>query len=96
MRATVWVLAILLSGCSASSINTRDPARSSYGPSNEAATDGEISYCNAGAKFVRNARREDAYKKMHAACDGRYEIVREEDQMAICYPQRRIWFKCES
>jgi hypothetical protein len=85
-----------LAACSASNVRTSIPETSRYAPVNEQ-VDGEVSYLNAGAKTVRNARREDAYKKMHDHCGGAYEIVREEDQEAAWPPggrQRRICFKC--
>lgn len=94
-RAVVAVVAFSLCGCSASSVNTKDPSRSRFAPIDERTTAGEISYCNAGIKTVRNARRDDAYQKMYSTCGGSYQIVREEDQhAAICASERRIWFKC--
>lgn len=83
-------------GCtSASKVNTSGPETKPYAPVNTTA-DGDVSYLNAGAKVVRDARRDDAFKKMHAFCDGPYEIVREEDQESALFggPQRRIWFNC--
>ncbi len=85
-----------LTACSASQVRTTIPETSSYAPVDEQ-VDGEVSYLNAGAKTVRNARREDAYKKMYEHCGGPYKIVREEDQQAAWppgAPQRRIWFNC--
>lgn len=88
---------VALVGCSASSVNLRGPSSSMYAPLNEAQSTGEISYCNAGAKVVRDARREDAYRKMYESCSGKYEIVREEDQHpAFCAVERRMWFKCSA
>ncbi|MEA2604901.1 MAG: hypothetical protein QOF89_5893 [Acidobacteriota bacterium] len=96
-----WLLSILcaaglLAACSASSVKTEIPETSRYAPVDDK-VDGEVSYLNAGAKSVRNARREDAYKKMYEHCGGPYKIVREEDQQGGWVPggiQRRIWFKC--
>lgn len=83
-----------LAGCSASRVSVNDPSTSAYAPANEASGP-EISYCNAGPKHARNARREDAYRKMHAACGGPYEIVREHESPAIiCPAERRMWFRC--
>ena len=88
-------LCAALAGCTASNVNVRNPSNSQYAPLNEQGIAGEISYCNAGAKSVRDARREDAYKKMFASCGGPYEIVREEDQHPVlCTMERRIWFTC--
>lgn len=90
-------LSAAMSGCSASNVNMHGPSTSLYAPINETLSTGEISYCNAGAKSVRDARREDAYKKMYEACGGKYAIVHEEDQNpAFCKMERRIWFKCSS
>ena len=96
MKYLITLLTLLLTACSASNVNVRGPSNSAYAPVNERGVAGEISYCNAGAKSVRDARRDDAYKKMHAQCGGAYSIVREEDQHpAFCTMERRIWFKCE-
>lgn len=48
---------------------------------------------------MRNARREDAFRKMHEFCDGPYVIVREElaesaNLLALGARQRRIYFRC--
>ena len=97
MKRLLLLLILTLAGCSASNVNVRSPSNSAYAPLNESGVSGEISYCNAGAKSVRDARREDAYKKMHASCGGAYEIVREEDQHPmICKMERRIWFTCRT
>jgi hypothetical protein len=75
----------LLAACSASSVKTEIPETSRYAPVDDK-VDGEVSYLNAGAKTVRNARREDAYKKMYEHCGGPYKIVREEDQQGAWLP----------
>jgi hypothetical protein len=89
------VVATFLCGCSSGNVNTAGPETKPYAPTNVTA-DGDIRYLNAGAKSVRDARREDAYKKMYAHCGGPYEIVREEDEDAPLMggPFRRIWFRC--
>jgi hypothetical protein len=95
--ATRWLLAgalIALAGCSASSIDTSAPDHGEHAPANMRDSDGQVSYLNAGAKRVRNQRREDAYRKMHEHCGGDYEIVREEDQQGPIATQRMIWFRC--
>ena len=95
MKLPVLLVAIaVVAGCSASSINTAAPETSVYAPSNEPKADGEVSYLNAGAKKVRDARRTDAYQKMHDHCGGAYEILKEEDQRSPWGIQRRIWFRC--
>ena len=95
-RLSLLLGGLVVAACTASQVSTNIPETGSYAPVNEG-FDGEVSYLNAGAKSVRNARREDAYKKMYEHCGGAYEIVREEDQQAAWppgAPQRRIWFKC--
>jgi hypothetical protein len=95
-KLTLLIGTIMLTACTASEVSTKIPETGRYAPVNEEA-DGEVSYLNIGAKAVRNARREDAYKKMYEHCGGPYEIVREEEQEAAWPPrarQRRIWFNC--
>jgi hypothetical protein len=89
------VLLLLIAGCSAGAVNSSGPETKPYAPTNNTA-DGDVRYLNAGAKAVRDARRDDAYKKMYAHCGGPYEIVREEDEEAplMAGPFRRIWFRC--
>ena len=53
---------------------------SKYAPVNEVVEPraiGITSSMNEGASFVRKGRREDAYKKMYDACDGKYKILGE-------------------
>ena len=88
------LLAVVMLGCTASSINTAAPESGDYAPANMTGADGDVSYLNAGAKKVRDARRADAYKKMHDDCGGEYEILKEEDQESPLGTQRRIWFLC--
>jgi hypothetical protein len=95
-KLALLIGAMVLTACTASQVSTKIPETSRYAPVNEE-VDGEVSYLNEGAKAVRNARREDAYKKMYEHCGGPYEIVREEDQNAAWASrarQRRIWFNC--
>lgn len=47
---------------------------SPFAPINEASRPGVIKYLNAGAQSVRESRREDAYRQMHQACNGKYQI----------------------
>jgi hypothetical protein len=72
MKYSLILSLAMLAGCTASNVNVRGPSSSAYAPINESGVSGEISYCNAGAKTVRDARREDAYKKMYASCGGPY------------------------
>ncbi len=86
----------VVSGCvsTAGQVKMRPSA---YAPVNEQHS-GNITYCNAGAQSLRNARREDAYKKIFEACNatsGVYEIVREEEAFGFpCEVERSIYFKC--
>lgn len=88
--------ALTLASCSAGQVK-EDSFKSSYAPINYDSGTRSINYCNAGAQFVRDERREDAYRKMHATCAGRYQIVREETMVkaiSFCSPTQRIVFQC--
>ena len=81
MTTKFYLLIITISflfGCSASSVvKPGNSQHSKYAPQNESDRTGVIKYLNQGATFVRNSRREDAYKQMHSECGGRYNIVNE-------------------
>lgn len=47
------------------------------GPVGSGPRGGIVRYLNQGAEFVRKARRDDAYRRMHEHCRGRYRIVSE-------------------
>ena len=47
---------------------------SPYAPTNEASRGGVVKYLNQGADFVIKGGREDAYKQMYTACNGKYKI----------------------
>lgn len=70
------VLAVLsgLFGCTSAQMVSSPNSGSAYAPANEGARPGVVKYLNDGAEFVRNQRRESAYKQMHKACGGRYMI----------------------
>ncbi|WP_199611550.1 hypothetical protein [Flocculibacter collagenilyticus] len=75
----------LLAGCTSADV-LRHPGEvaktSKYAPQNERKTENNIGvmrYLNEGASFVREARREDAYKKMFTMCEGKYDIIAETD-----------------
>ena len=77
MRCAVLV-AIFLSGCSASVVATRGNSTSQFAPTNEKTErGGTVKYLNQGYQFARSARREDAYKKMYTQCGGPYRITSE-------------------
>lgn len=67
----------LLTGCTSATMVSSPTSGSAYAPVNEGARSGLVKYLNEGADFVRNQRREDAYKQMYAACSGRYRIEAE-------------------
>lgn len=74
------VLIISISGCTANMVQHPYAAKtvSKYAPTNEQQDTsgvGITSYMNEGHSSVREARREDAYKKMYEACDGEYVIL---------------------
>jgi hypothetical protein len=65
---------LIISGCVASM--ERYPgsvSNSKYAPSNSSSQSGLISYSSDDGKMAR----EDAYKKMYNACNGRYSIIGE-------------------
>lgn len=71
-----YLLALLLmTGCSAS-LRTTTKQGTAYAPVNEV-KGGEVTYSDQGYKFVREKRRQDAYKKMHDYCGGPYKITNE-------------------
>jgi hypothetical protein len=75
-------LFVLTLGCSATMLVAPGKRSvSKYGPVNQKSYSnrGVVSYLNQGANFVIQNRREDAYKKMHKACNGRYRIIQEEN-----------------
>jgi hypothetical protein len=71
----VTVSLAMLGGCHASMVTppgSTNPVANA--PVNEASRGGVIKYSNEGAAFVRQKRREDAYKRMSEACGGKYRI----------------------
>lgn len=94
--SALLVFSLVLAGCSAGQVRG-DAFKSAYAPTNQASSSQAINYCNAGARFVRDSRREDAYRKMHATCRGKYEIIREESLVkpfAVCSTTQRVIFHC--
>src|SRR5437773_1538434 len=82
MRSKVLPLTLSLCACTAKMVappgsTTPDP----NAPINEVGRPGVVSYLNEGISSVRQARRRNAYKKMHDACAGPYRIDREGDQV---------------
>jgi hypothetical protein len=48
-----------------------------YAPTNEREQGGVVAYSMVGTSDMVKRRRDDAYKKMHEACNGPYRIVAE-------------------
>lgn len=75
------ILVFLFIGCSAKMEHLPGAKlNSKYAPINAEEQYGLISYLNAGAASVREARREDAYKQMFEACNGKYNIISESNK----------------
>ncbi|WP_226704053.1 hypothetical protein [Microbulbifer elongatus] len=67
------VSVIALAGCVSNVEMANDFGE--YAPVNEANSDWlKVSYLAEGASFVQKSRRQDAYKKMHDHCNGKYEL----------------------
>jgi hypothetical protein len=110
MKALVLSFLILAaSGCTtASMVNYPGRNTSAYGPSNASSLPGTISYLNQGADIVIQRRRDNAYKQMYDACNGRYSILSEGSQTqggvatsmgsSTFYSPAQYWyisFKCD-
>jgi len=72
-----------ITGCVATANLIKHPAsaktNSKYAPESEKRANGigVVNYLNEGIKSIRDARREDAYKKAYESCNGKYEIIDE-------------------
>ncbi len=79
---TALIALMFLTGCASQTANMiEERGGSEYGPTNEAAG-GRVQYLlNGNGEDVR-ARREDAYRQMHARCGGSYKITDEQDVAA--------------
>jgi hypothetical protein len=106
MKWTIALGCLFLFGCSTASLDTRFSKGSPNAPINEI-NGGIVSYLNQGAKSVIQDRRQDAYRKMHDACQGPYKILQEGEQLgegmatpigdSVIYTQERRWqikFEC--
>jgi hypothetical protein len=68
---------LILIGCSDKTAqHVTHRVKSQYGPT-DAVPGGMVRYSNEGSDSDINRRREDAYKKMFDACDGKYKITSE-------------------
>lgn len=65
---------VSLTGCVSADVVSSPNSRSAYAPINASSRPGLIKYLNDGAAFVREKRRENAYRQMHDACAGKYKI----------------------
>jgi hypothetical protein len=66
-----------IGGCMSAEMVSSPNSGSAYAPVNEGARSGVVKYLNDGAAYVRDQRREDAYKQMYTACNGHYKILAE-------------------
>lgn len=74
MRYLAILSTLFLVGCAAQMVT--QPTTSKYAPEGYEAK-GMIKYLNQGADSIIAKRREDAFKQMHNACGGAYEITKE-------------------
>ena len=71
----ITTIVAVLSACAAQMVSSPGAQSSSpYAPVNEKSRGGVIKYLNGGADSVIEKRRNDAYKQMHTACNGKYRI----------------------
>jgi len=76
-KSVFLCVSVFLCGCSASMVYNPSTSVSQYAPINEKSRPGMVKYLNEGAAFVRQARRDAAYKQMYDSCGGKYSIVSE-------------------
>lgn len=69
---------VTLTGCVSADMVSSPGASSAFAPINASTRPGLVKYLNDGAAFVREKRREDAYRQMHDACAGQYKIDAED------------------
>lgn len=76
MKKLTIILALFLTGCTASMVSVRnDSNKSQYAPLNEK-KGGTVKY-QAGWNMTQNSDRERCYKKMYKSCGGDYIITKE-------------------
>lgn len=71
----LFISSLLLIACSGID---KKPGATAYGPVNADDHYGEASYTR-GWPSVESQRRQDTYKKMYEACNGKYKIIKEEE-----------------
>lgn len=77
MKLPVIALVIFLSGCATHTLIQDPTAKIENGPSKDSERFGVIKYSIQGWEYQIKGRREDSFRRMHALCSGKYEIVRE-------------------
>ncbi|VTM99758.1 Uncharacterised protein [Raoultella planticola] len=82
----LFISSILLVSCSGID---KQPGATAYGPVNSENQYGEASYTR-GWPSVESQRRQDTYKKMYEACNGKYKIIKEEER----YQTINFKFEC--
>ena len=76
-------VSLFLGGCLTTANLVKHPyegnSTSSYAPESENRPNGigVVSYLNEGVASIREARRNDAYKKAYQSCNGQYQIIEE-------------------
>lgn len=76
MKFLILIISFSFIGCSAKIINTKGDVFSEHAPTNEV-WGGTVQYNSHGSKWHKEARRKDAYAKMHNFCNGPYRIAHE-------------------
>lgn len=69
-------LAILLFAVSCGSADVTKPTRPEYAPKDYKPR-GIVKYLNDGLESMRASRKEDAFKRMHDNCNGKYKVLDE-------------------
>lgn len=77
LKIALPIALLILVSCTAQMVVPPGGAEIKYAPTNQSNKRGIVKYHAYGAYHVVAARREDALKKMHTACSGKYIIVRE-------------------
>jgi ABC-type transport system involved in cytochrome bd biosynthesis fused ATPase/permease subunit len=99
MKLILMMISVLLLSSCSSKMTKSVGHKSAYAPANYEEK-GAVEYLNAGADWVIEKRREDAFKQMYSACNGQYEITREGNKsefMTITMAEKNyiyIEFKC--
>ncbi len=77
MRAIFTVILVLaLAGCASATMISPPGRATSLGPTNEKSRPGIIKF-QIGSPAIARDNRKEAYRQMHAACNGKYKILSE-------------------